>query len=38
MDVKVAHDRHYLEQVSPGLDLVILARTPGALLSSRGVF
>jgi len=38
MDVKVAHDRHYLERVSPGLDLVILARTPGALLSSRGVF
>jgi O-antigen biosynthesis protein WbqP len=38
MEVKVAHDRHYLERVSPGLDLVILARTPGALLSSRGVF
>jgi lipopolysaccharide/colanic/teichoic acid biosynthesis glycosyltransferase/glycosyltransferase involved in cell wall biosynthesis len=35
---KVAHDRYYLDHVSPSLDTVILARTVLTVFSSRGVF
>ncbi len=38
LDVKVRYDRHYLEKVSPALDLVILFRTVGTLFSKRGVY
>jgi O-antigen biosynthesis protein WbqP len=37
MDAKVALDRWYLERCGPWTDLVILVRTPFALLSGRGV-
>jgi lipopolysaccharide/colanic/teichoic acid biosynthesis glycosyltransferase/glycosyltransferase involved in cell wall biosynthesis len=36
--LKVRYDRHYLEHLSPWLDLLIALRTPFALFSSRGVY
>jgi len=36
MDRKVAYDRHYLERCSAALDLLILIRTPIALITGRG--
>jgi O-antigen biosynthesis protein WbqP len=36
MDRKVALDRHYLERCDWGTDLLILARTPVALLTGQG--
>ena len=38
IDLKVALDRHYLEHLSPALDLTILARTAVTLFSGRGVY
>ena len=37
MELKVAHDRWYLEHHGLATDLIILFRTPFALLSARGV-
>ena len=38
LERKVDYDRHYLEHLSPALDLTILARTAVILFSDRGVF
>jgi O-antigen biosynthesis protein WbqP len=38
LDLKVELDCYYRQHASPALDLVILARTVGALFSSRGVY
>ena len=38
LEQKVAYDRHYLERVSPALDLAIAVRTVAILFSDRGVF